>query len=97
MSSQHRHDLYALLGVTPDAGTDEIRKAYREKAKQLHPDRNPRATAAEEFKCLAEAYHVLVDSKRRGRLMYTVSTTTPLLDCVRIEPTCCRVLVAMVR
>lgn len=68
MASQHR-DLYELVGVTRDAGTEEIRKAYREKAKQLHPDRNPRATAAEEFKCLAEAYRVLADCKRRGTHM----------------------------
>lgn len=84
MASQHRHDLYQLLGVTPDAGSEEIRKAYREKAKQLHPDRNLRATAAEEFKCLAEAYHVLADSKRRGKHYDTMPVHT-MRSCIRAE------------
>ena len=60
-------DYYKILGVDRKASEEEIRKAYRELAKQHHPDRNPNNKQAEErFKEINEAYQVLSDSTKRG-------------------------------
>lgn len=59
-------DYYATLGVAKDASPEEIKKAYRKKALECHPDRNqgnPKAEA--QFKQVSEAYEVLSDDKRR--------------------------------
>ena len=61
-----KRDYYEILGVARDASTDEIKKAYRKLAMELHPDRNPGDKAAEEkFKEAAEAYSVLSDADKR--------------------------------
>lgn len=60
-------DYYKILGVDRKAGEDEIRRAYRDLAKQYHPDRNPNDKQAEErFKEINEAYQVLSDTKKRS-------------------------------
>ncbi len=50
---------YSLLGLSPTASLNELKKAYRAKAKQLHPDKNPSPNAEEEFIELQEAYEYL--------------------------------------
>jgi DnaJ-class molecular chaperone len=61
-------DPYSVLGVARAASQDEIKKAYRKLAKQLHPDKNPGNTrVSERFKEVSAAYHVLGDEKLRGR------------------------------
>lgn len=60
-------DLYEILGVSKDASESEIKKAFRKKARELHPDVNKSANAEEEFKELNEAYDVLSDSKKRAQ------------------------------
>jgi molecular chaperone DnaJ len=61
-----KRDYYEVLGVDRDASPQEVKKAYRKKAMQYHPDRNPDDPEAEEnFKESAEAFEVLSDDQKR--------------------------------
>ena len=62
-----KRDFYDVLGATKGASAEELKKAYRTKAKELHPDRNASNPNAEaQFKELNEAYDVMKDADKKA-------------------------------
>jgi len=79
-----RLNYYAVLGVPADADGDVIRSAFRELARQYHPDAGA-GSSAEKFREIVEAYETLIDPSRRQ--LYDVSLTQPPPAMpVRVEP-----------
>lgn len=65
MTSQNK-TYYEILGVSEDASFEEIRAAFRERAREYHPDRNPNPDAVERMQEVNEAYEVLRDEQERA-------------------------------
>ncbi|MCA9570539.1 MAG: J domain-containing protein [Myxococcales bacterium] len=59
-------DLYALMECAPDASADDLKRAWRRLARELHPDRNPAPDAEARFRAVASAWEVLGDPERRA-------------------------------
>ena len=60
-------DYYDILGLSRGGGEEDIRKAFRKKAIEYHPDRNKSPDAEEKFKEINEAYQVLSDRNKRAQ------------------------------
>lgn len=76
MSQRDPRGYYARLGVPQGASADQIKAAFRRRARNLHPDRNPSPNATAEFQHLEEAYRVLNDPEARARYD-TLAVETP--------------------
>ena len=64
---------YNILGVSPTASTDDIKKAYRALAMRHHPDRNPDASAERRFDAIKKAYELLSDPQKRAEYNYSLN------------------------
>ena len=80
---------YARLGVPPNAGADEIKAAYRQLAKKLHPDVNKRPDAKTLFQAITEAYSILSDPELRSTYDASKYATTWEPQAQELDPICC--------
>lgn len=62
-----QYDYYKLLGIAYNASTEEVKRAYYEKAKRYHPDINHEEGAEQVFKLLNEAYQTLIHPQKRKK------------------------------
>ena len=65
-ASKMTRDYYEVLGVAKDASQADIKNAFRQKARKLHPDVNKEPDAEEKFKELGQAYEVLSNEEKRA-------------------------------
>ena len=66
-------NLYAILGVAPNASDEEIKKVYRSLAMRYHPDRNDAPGAEARFKAVTKAYEILSDRSKRDEYNQSVN------------------------
>ena len=66
-------NLYNILGVSPTASAEDIKKAYRSLAMRHHPDRNTHASAEVRFNSIKKAYEVLSDPQKRAEYNYSLN------------------------
>lgn len=80
MAHTQRYDHYKVLGISRSADLLQVKQAFRERAKNCHPDRNPSPQASTVFQAVHQAYRVLIDPHSRARydaeLRYYRSSTT---------------------
>ena len=82
---QENTNFYKRLGISEDATTAEIKRAYRKAARQLHPDINVQAGATENFLNVKEAYEVLIDPESRSAYDKNSPQSKKKIQPVRIE------------
>lgn len=97
MNRQDPEGYYAILGVSPSASLSEIKAAFRQRAKQLHPDHNPSPYASQRFQQLKHAYEVLSNSETRAEYdtssvdvsQYTTHSQEQVANQEPLEPLTC--------
>jgi Ca-activated chloride channel family protein len=83
--SKQREDYYDILGVLRDASQEEIKRAYVQSARRLHPDKNTVAGETELFLEVQQAYEVLSNSKRRAKYDATLPKETDASSIIQHE------------
>lgn len=77
-SEKQMKDYYVILGIAPNASLSDVKKAFRQKAAEFHPDRNTSELAPEKFHAVKEAYDILSDDAARSA--YDENRRRNLLD-----------------